>query len=179
MIKTVNNNPYIRKSMEITEISIPKIALIAGFIIFLLLILSFLGMKYFQVIHLPALRFVNIFILIFGLVFTFNYYRNKTKILNIPYLEGLWLGMLTSLISCVAFSIFIFIYFYFIDSLLIQELKGNTIMMGNSLTASAAAFSSIIEGLCAGGITSFIIMQYYKSGFYKTRQEKNNDINKV
>lgn len=179
MIKTVNNNPFIRKSMVITETSIPKIALIAGFIIYLLLAFSFMAMKYFQVIHFPALRFMNIFILIIGLVFTFKYYRNKTKILNIPYLEGLWLGMLTSLISCAAFSISIFIYFYFIDSLLIQELKGNTIMMGNSLTASAAALTSIIEGLCTGGVTSFIIMQYYESGFYKTRQEKNNDIAKV
>ncbi|MES2380664.1 MAG: DUF4199 domain-containing protein [Bacteroidota bacterium] len=179
MIETVNNNdPLIKKTIEETEVSIPKVALIAGFIIYLLLTLSFLIMKYFQVIHFPALRFANIFILVIGLIFTFIYYRSKTNILNIAYLEGLWLGMLTTLLSCAAFGIFIFIYFHFVDSPALQELEGNTIMMGHSLTASAAALSSIVEGLCIGGITSFIIMQYYKSGFYKTRQERNNDISK-
>lgn len=180
MIDTVNNtDPLIKKSVAATDVSIPKIALIAGLAIFLLLTLSFLIMSYFHVIQFPELRFLNIFILVIGLVFAYRYYRSKTNILNIAYIEGLWLGMFTSLLSCAAFGIFIFIYFYFIDNTSIQELDGNTLMMGHSLTASAASLSSIVEGLCTGGITSFIIMQYYKSGFYKTRQERKNDITKI
>ncbi len=156
--------------METTS-SIPKISFVSGICICILLIISFVVMKNFEVLHFAELRFLNIFILIVGLIATFRYYRMKTKILNIPYVEGLWLGMFTTFIGCLTFGIFIFIYFYYIDTQLLLDLKDNTVMMGASLTASAASLSSIVEGLCAGGIITFIIMQYYKSGFYKTRQE--------
>ena len=73
MIHTVNNDPIIKKSIETTEVSIPKIALITGFTIYLLLTLSFLTMRYFQVIQFPELRFLNIFILVIGLVAAYRY----------------------------------------------------------------------------------------------------------
>ncbi len=158
--------------MEIPTFSIPKLAVKAGFIICTSFILYFMLMKYFNLTQFAILRFLNLFILTGGLFLTFRYYRIKTKVLNIAYFDGLTLGVVTTLTSFILFAIFIYNYFLYIDPLLLQELKDNTVMMGNSLTAFAASATILIEGICSGVILSFVIMQYFKSGFYRTLQEK-------
>ena len=132
-------------------------------------------MKYFNLTHITTLRFLNFFILTVGLAMTFRSYRMKTKILNVLYLDGLLLGAATTVISVVLFSIFIYLYFSVINPLLLQSLKRNAVMMGTSLTALTAAATVLVEGVCSGIIISFSIMQYYKSGFYRTLQEKKQD----
>lgn len=161
--------------MEPQKVYTPKLALKSGILICFSFITYFMLMKMFNLIHITELRFLNIFIMTGGLVLTFRQYRFKSKILNINYLDGMFLGVLTSLISVVTYTVFIYFYFLKIDPALLQELKGNTVMTGNSLSATSAAATVIVEGICAGIILSFIILQYYKSGFYKTVQEKRQN----
>ncbi|MEO8085973.1 MAG: hypothetical protein ABI763_04085 [Bacteroidota bacterium] len=158
--------------METKPFSIPTLAVKAGFIICASFIAYFMVMKYCNLTQYAVLRFLNLFILTGGLLLTFRYYRRKTKILNIAYFDGLLLGVVTSLTTFLLFAVFIYNYFLYVDPLLLQELKGNTVMMGNSLTAFTASATILVEGICAGVILTFIIMQYFKSGFYRTLQEK-------
>jgi len=161
--------------MKTPDQYVVRIAPIAALLICATFIGYFMLMKYFNFIHVIELRFLNMLILIVGLVITFRYYRVKTKILNIPYFDGLLLGLGTSFISFALFALFVYIYFSRIDILFLQQLKDNTLLMGSSLTATSAAGTVMIEGVCSGGIISFIIMQYYKFGFYRTIQEKRED----
>lgn len=147
-------------------------ALRSGILICVSLIFYFILMRYFNMVHITALRFLNVFILAGGLVFTFRQYRVKTRILNTPYFEGISLGVATTLVSVTLFAIFVYVYFSRIDPVLLLSLKEHTVMMGSSLSAITAAASVLIEGLCSGIILSFTLMQYYKSGFYKTLSEK-------
>lgn len=161
--------------MNPQEISIPKLALKSGILICASFIVYFMIMKYLNLIHVVELRFLNIFILIAGLLSTFRYFRRQTNVLNIVYLEGLFLGVLTTLVSFMLFAVFLYFYFLKVDPDLLLELKDNAMMMGTSLTATSAAASVLIQGACSGLIISFAIMQYYKSGFYKTMQEKRQN----
>ena len=157
------------------QVSIPQLAVKAGVLICISFIIYFMSMKYFNLIHFAELRFLNIFILITGLILTLRYYRQKTNILNIAYFDGFLLGIITAIASHLFFAVFIYIYFHTNpESLLV--LKGNTVMMGSgSLTPAYAAATVVIEGTFAGLIISFAIMQYYKSGFYRTIQEKRQE----
>ena len=158
--------------MSTQQLSIPTLAAKASALICTSFIAYFLLMQYLSLLHITELRFLNIIILITGLVTTYRYYRKKTKILNILYFDGLLLGILTSVASFLFFAIFVYIYFR-ADPALLQVLKGNTIMMGfGSVTPANAAVTVVIEGVISGLIISFAIMQYYKSGFYRTIQEK-------
>lgn len=161
--------------MPTSDLSILKLALKTGAILCVLFIIYFMIMKYFGLIQFAELRFLNIFILLSVLFSTFRYYRMKTKILNIDYLEGLSLGVFSSGIGFALFAVFLYIYFSSIDPMLLDQLRGNTVMMGNALTPVSAAGSVLIEGICSGLILSFSIMQYFKSGSYKTLQEKRRN----
>jgi len=149
--------------METVEKYIPKLALKAGLLICATLIIYFMLMKYLNLTHVTELRFLNFFILAIGLIMTFRHYRAKTKILKIRFLDGILIGVFTTFVSAAVFAIFVYFYFLNIDPALIQELKGNTVMLGTgSLTPLYAAITIVIEGICSGVIISFAIMQYYK-----------------
>lgn len=161
--------------MNTPDRSIPKLSIQAGLLISAAFIAYFIFMDFFNLTHVIALRFLNVFILLSGLLITFRHYRTKTKILNIPYMEGLLLGISATMISVIFFAIFVYSYFSWINPAILLELKDHTVMMGSSLTALTAAATILIEGVCSGMIISFTIMQYYKSGFYRTLQEKRKD----
>lgn len=162
--------------MATTELSIPKLAIKAGIAICISFIAYFMVMKYLDLLYMTELRFLNIFILITGLIVTFRYYRKQTNVLNVPYFEGLGLGLLTSFVSFALFAVFIYFYFLKVDPALLQSLKGNTVMLGNtSMNALYTAATVVLQGMVSGLIVSFVIMQYYKSGFYKTLNEKRKE----
>lgn len=158
--------------MEASKNSIPKISAIAGVIMCALLIVYFLLMKQMNLIQSLEMRFLNIVILIGVLVTTFKYYRRKTNLLNIPYFQGLSLGILTSSIGFMLFAIFMYNYLTYDPSLFLL-MKGSTLMMGfGSLTPGYAAFTIIVQGCIAGLIVSFAIIQFYYVGFHKTKEQK-------
>lgn len=150
--------------MKTFEISMQKLAIKAGLLIFACLIVYFLLMKYFNLIHIVELRALNFFILLGGIFFTFRYYRLKAK-KEIEYLPGLLLGCFISAVSILLFALFVGLYFSLIDPLLLLELKGNSPMMGEYITPLSMVITIIIEGMCSGLIISFSFMQYYQNDY--------------
>jgi hypothetical protein len=159
----INNSAY--------QISIEKIGLKAGLISCVSLITYFIIMKYFNFMSNAIAWTFNFIILWVGIIFACRYYRSKTQ-LNVEYLPGLILGGITTAVTVIPFVLFIYIYFSQIDSALLQLLKNNILFMGERITPVTAAISTMIEGICSGVIISFMVMQYFKSGFRRARKER-------
>ncbi len=141
--------------------STTRLALITGFLICLAMIAYFLIMKLAGLVEIAELRLLNVFIMMGGCALAIRYY-NATYNRHIQYLEGIMLSFLSINISAFIFAIFIFIYLSQLDPVLLDALKSNAPVMGKYLTPFSAAFSLIVEGVIAGLIVSFVLMQYFK-----------------
>jgi hypothetical protein len=81
------------------------------------------------------------------------------------------LGGITTAASVIPFVLFIYLYFSQIDPLLLLLLKDNILFMGEQISPARAAASTMVEGICSGVIISFMMMQYFKSGFRRRKKE--------
>ena len=106
-----------------------------------------------------------------GIILCFEYYRSKTT-LNVEYIPGLILGSITTATAVFPFAAFIYFFFSQADVLLLPLLKENVLFMGEQITPASAAFATAIEGVCSGVLITFIMMQYFRSGFKRKRNEK-------
>ena len=158
--------------MRETEISIEKTGIKAGLIISASLIIYFMLMRFFNLTGSAIAWGFNFIILFTGITFTYRYYRTKTKP-NIEYFPGMLLGGLTTAVSVFSFTFFIYIYFWSVNSVQLLLLKDNILFMGEAVTPLKAAGATLIEGICSGVIISFVLMQYYKSGFRRTLNDKS------
>jgi len=154
-----------------SEVSTEKIGLKAGLIICTSLITYFMIMKYLNFMHSPVAWALNFIILFTGIILTYRYYRSATK-LNVDYFPGLVLGCITTAATVLPFTLFVFIFFSLADQLLLSSLKDNVLFMGEQITPLRAAVATFVEGISSGVIISFILMQYYKSGFRRKRGER-------
>ena len=155
----------------INKISIEKIGLKAGLITCASLIIYFLVMKYFNFMGNAIAWGLNFIILWGGIMLAYRYYRSKTK-LNVDYGPGLILGGITTAAAVIPFVFFEFIYFSQLDVTQMTLLQNNSLFMGEQISPVKAAASSMIEGICSGVIISFMMMQYFRSGFRRTGREK-------
>ena len=151
--------------MEAEKKSIQTLGITTGLVMFVALVAYFLLMKSFNLIHITELRCLNFFILLGGLMYAYRQYKRPD--MNVEYLSGMGLGVITTAVSVLPFALFIYIYFSYVDLTFIQVLKEHSVMMGEYLTPGTAAGTVAVEGICSGLIISFAIMQYYKSGFKK------------
>src|ERR1035437_2694438 len=151
--------------MESTKKSIQQLGIKTGLVISLLLIAYFLMMKELHLVQIIEFRFLNFIIFLGGIIYAYRKYKEPNK--NIEYMSGMGLGLVTTASSVIPFVLFIYVYFSFINPTLLMELKSNSVMMGQYISASSAAGTVLIEGMCSGLILSFVMMQYYKSGFNK------------
>ncbi len=158
--------------MKTQKISVPSLAVKSGLLISVVFVLYFLLMKALGLLHVTEYRFLNVLILIAGLVITFRNYMSETAASTISYLNGLVLGVLTSLSAFITFTIFIFIYFTFIDPEILLKIGESAVMLGNSPSAVYASIAVMVEGFTSGLIISFILMQYYKSGYYTDERKQ-------
>jgi hypothetical protein len=158
-------------SAPILEVSIEKIGLKAGLITAASLIIYFLVMNYLNFMNSSIAWGLNFIILWAGINLAYRFYRLKTK-LNVDYFPGLILGGITTAASVIPYVIFVFIWFSQSDAALMSILKSNNLFMGEQITPMKAAGSTMIEGICSGAIISFMMMQYFKSGFRRKRKEK-------
>ncbi len=156
--------------MEESKISIEKTALKAGLIICASLIIYFMLMRFLNLTNSAIAWSFNFIILFTGITLTYRYYRTKTK-LNIEYLPGMMLGCITTGVAAISFTFFVYTYFSSLDPSLLQLLKDNILFMGQQITPLRVAGATIIEGICSGVIISFMMMQYYKSGFKRTMND--------
>jgi hypothetical protein len=150
--------------MQASKYFTERIGLKAGLLICLTLILYFIFMRYTNLTGRAIAWGFNLIILFVGIVLTLSYFRTHTKP-TIDYLPGMLLGSVTTSVCTFTFTFFVYIYFSAIDSDLLLSLKDNILFMGKEVTPLRAAGATLIEGLSSGIIISFIMMQYYKSGF--------------
>lgn len=155
----------------VPEVSIEKIGIQEGLITSATLIIYFLIMNYFNFMDSAIAWGVNFIILWAGINLSYRFYRTKTK-LNVEYFPGLILGGITTAASVIPYVIFVYIWFSNSDAALLSILKSNNLFMGENITPMKAAASTMIEGICSGIIISFMMMQYFKSGFRKRRKER-------
>ena len=137
------------------------------------LILFFFVMKYLGFIQIVELRCLNFFILFAGVNMAYRSYRKQTE-LNVEYFEGFFFGFFTTLFAIIPFGLFVFLYFREVDPDLINSLKSNSLFMGVEITAEKAAVTTIIEGTVSGVLISYILLQYYRSGFRNQTKENFN-----
>ena len=144
--------------------SIKNLELKVGLLTSAALIIFFLFMKYVDLIQIVELRCLNFFILLAGVNAAFRYHRRQTEA-NVEYFSGFYFGFFTALFAVVPFALFVFIYLWKIDPTLVVGLRSNSLFMGIEVTPEKAAITTIIEGVVSGVLISYILMQYYRSGF--------------
>ena len=123
------------------------------------LILFFLIMKFFSLITIVELRFVNFFILLLGVRQTLSA-KKKENNGTLEYLPGMLLGFMTALMASIFFAAFVFLYLSFLDQGLMEYIK-NTQPFGSYLSPGAAAIIIILEGVASGAILSFTLMHLF------------------
>ena len=151
--------------------SLEKTGLQSGIMISITLIIYFLFMKYFHFMDSPIAWLFNFIILFVGSYLTYRRYQSETK-LNVDYLPGLLLGCITTVVSVLPYTLFVYIFFSQSDPLLIQSLKDNILLLGSQISPIRAAVATMVEGISSGFVIAFIMMQYFKSGFKRTANEK-------
>jgi len=156
--KSVNSNARGKFFIE-------KIGLFGGLITCVFLIIYLMIMKNFNLLQSEIAWASNTLILGAGIMLTYRHFRSKTE-LNVDYLPGLILGIITTASSVIPYVLFLLVWLSQANAEVLQDLKHNALFMGGTqITALKAAISTMIEGTCSGVIISFMMMQYYKSGF--------------
>lgn len=145
-------------NIEATGSSIEALAIRYGLYTTAGLIIYFLLMKLFGLVHVVELRALNLFVLLSGIILALRTFKRQQG--TIDYLQGIGLGLMTSAIGVVAFALFVFIYLQ-IDSDLMKAIVQNE-SFGEYLNPYILAFVVALEGTASGFIATFVIMQYLK-----------------
>ena len=153
--------------------NIKNLELKAGLLTSAALILFFLFMRYVDLIQIVELRCLNFFILLIGVNAAFRYHRRQSEP-NVEYFSGFYFGFFTALYAVIPFALFVFIYLWKIDPSLVVGLKSNSLFMGIEVTPEKAAITTMVEGTVSGVLISFILMQYYRSGFRNPIDKKRS-----
>lgn len=143
--------------MSSRNLSVEKVAIKYGLIIFLSLVLYFLFMKLVGLFEIHELRGLNFFILFGGVWQALTYYKKKA---GLDYFEGIGLGSLTALIGVVPFAVFIFFYLH-ADTQFMANIMA-TEVYGEYMNPYILAFLIAFEGGITGVLVSFGMMQYLK-----------------
>lgn len=139
--------------------SIEKLGLRWGLITFLLLSAYFLIMKLAGLVHIIELRFLNAFIMFFGVYKAIDIFKKRNE--KFRYFTGLAVGTYTAIVSSALFTIFGLLYVLVLDPSFMTELKQKE-PLGLFMNKFLAVFQIFIEGSISGFVFSFIIMQWYK-----------------
>ena len=142
-----------------TKVNIEKIGLGAGIFTAGGLMLYFILMRYFNLIEMIHLRYLNFFILLAGILFAMNKYKNSNGN-HVEYLEGFFLGMFTTAVASTLFAVFVGIYLGFHPDFMNYIMS--VALMGDYLTPSACALIVAMEGGISGLLVTFASLQYYR-----------------
>ncbi len=115
------------------------------------------------------LRFLNLVILITGIVMAYRRLKKEWPGGRLEYLQGLSCGAFTSLVAVTTFAVFIFFYLMFLDPGLMAVLK---VEHGPYLNPYTSALAVFFEGAFSGMIVSFCLMQYLKDSILPYVREK-------
>jgi len=153
--------------MKPSSSSLEGVGIRYGLFMTLGLIAYFLIMKLVGLVHVIELRTVNAVILVTFVWLGLKKFENQHDH-EIEYLQGIGLGILTSAVGVILFSIFIFFYLQLDNDLMASIRDRET--FGQYLNPYILAFVIALEGIASGFIATFIIMQYLK----KSRSASKN-----
>ena len=121
------------------------------------LIAFFLLMKVVGLAHIYELRFLNVFIQIGGIYFALKKFR-QTHEDHLNYFRALITGVAAGAIGAVVFALFLFIYLS-VDPGFMQAIIDKE-PMGRYLNPYITSFMVALEGLFAGLLFTFIIINF-------------------
>jgi hypothetical protein len=147
-----------------------------GAFIFAGLVVYFLVMKFFNLAIFQELRFFNGVIIFVGVALSISRLK-KFKGEKINYFFGFGGGMLTSLFASVPFALFVLIYLLS-DDYFLAELQHRS-AFGMLINPFIGAFVNFIEGMAAGLIASFMVMQYLKPSILKGMKKQKKMMGKL
>lgn len=167
---TENQKTLVVPEPATSEIPFEKIGVKAGLMLSAAFISYFMIMKFFNFIDSPVAWGFNIVILFGGIALTYRYCQSETK-LNVEYFPGLILGCIATAAAVIPFTLFVYIYFSQAEPSLLFSLKDNIFFMGEQITPLRIATATLVEGISSGVIISFMMMQYFRSGFRRKGDE--------
>ncbi len=139
-----------------------------GILISLGLIGFFVAMIIVGLSEVLWLRYLNFAILLVGIIAAFKIFSKKLGNGGIHYFDGLRMGARITLTAMIPFALFIGIYLK-IDTGFMNYVKQSA-EFGDYLTPASAAAGVAFEGIVSGFLTSYCLMQYFKS-----RSETDDD----
>ena len=128
--------------------------------IFLAIIAFFFLMKLLGLEKINELRILNFAFVFWGVnnAIKESIYLNKVN----DYLQNLFTGLFTSIISVIFTIIAFSIYLHYIDPQFIKVVE-NSSLWGEKLTPSLISVAIFIEGMASSIICAFIVMQFWKN----------------
>lgn len=150
---------------------IEKIGFRYGLLTFAALVAFFLLMQAVGLADVIELRVLNGVILVGGIMLAIRKMKRESAG-TMEYLPGFGLGVLTSFVAVLAFSLFVAVYLS-VDSQFLRTIQQEG-RVGPFITPITAALSIFIEGAFSGAITTLCIMQFMKNSLLKS-VEDNED----
>lgn len=140
--------------------SLERQGIFYGGIVTVFLIAFFLLMKSFGLIHNFNLRIFNSLFLFSGIFLAIRNLKSKNQG-DLNYLSGLGLGLITSLVAAILFSLFVFSYVN-LDPAFMTSIKENE-PQGIYLNEFGVLVLIFIEAFASGLLFTYASMQYFKS----------------
>ncbi|PHR69134.1 MAG: hypothetical protein COA67_11335 [Lutibacter sp.] len=136
--------------------------------IYLGVVLFFFLMKLLNLDTVTELRILNFGFVFWGVnsVIKENIFNNN----NTNYLQNLFIGLFTSLLSVFFIIISFSIYLFYIEPSFIHVVEDSS-LWGSDLTPPLISAAIFIEGMASSIVCSFIVMQ-----FWKNKKNPNNNI---
>lgn len=136
------------------------------------LIAYFMIMKAVGLVHNFELRAFNAIIMLAGVYLSIRTYK-KSKEGHFQFLKGAGVGLLTSLVVAVTFTIFISTYI-FLNPQFLAEIK-QAEPQGKYINAWGVAIIIFIEAAASGFLFTYITMQWLKEPNMADLEESKND----
>lgn len=143
-----------------SKYSIEKIGLRYGIYAAVAYILFFILMQVVGLAHFYWLRALNYLFLFAAVFMSIREYKNTHKS-TFAYLNGIGVGVIASVISCLIFAVFLCVYLGAINPDFMVAIKEKE-MFGEYLNPYIASAAVLLEGSFSGITTAFILMPYFK-----------------
>ncbi|HWY38444.1 MAG TPA: hypothetical protein VNY73_07780 [Bacteroidia bacterium] len=157
-VKTIKEVQYGHKKTDEFRLSAlcNKVGLSVSFLLFSYFIL----MRALGLHEVLALRTLNVFFLLGGIVYALRTFSKATSAEHIDYFTGIKIGAHVTFVAVIPFTLFICLYLG--NDAAFMQLVKSKIGMGEFLSPIIVSGALFIEGISSGLIMTFIAMQYFK-----------------
>ena len=124
--------------------------------------LWFVIMKLAGFIYVLELRFLNIFLLLGGIILAEKEY-SKVKNEKFNYFNGFRVGIKTAFVATVSFSALILLYLLFVEPSFLDVIKEKEPLGSHLYNPYMVFIAMVVQGLAYGLLETFVVMQYMKA----------------